>query len=419
MRSQRSTRRTTENASITNGNGQDELYQLETLKGYQVVNGVEYFLVKWEGYPDSQNTWEPVSNLVSPTPELIKQMGTLRNRSEKKTKGKKRRMEPGRSPRVFTRPRKSQRHSLNSVSRGDSPKDDTSQPPMNLDEDTSPEGGDLCGSFCEVATQTTNLESPNGTIKDGVELIREEVEIPQLFQERTAQPYCNQENRCPQVSADLHGFLARLTCLLKFRRTWREVNGTERVETSTERRALLETVESHTRPLLWYFLRNVRYVAPSKGERTTEKEVNMDKEERNEIKEIGDEIEADGESSGSNDQHINKTMGMSLPSIDPPASASASANGSGSNHSSDHLANGSPSATELLPPPSVLKGRSRSMANSCATVAPPPTPVSGVKRHSNPTTPASIRAERVARRLAFQCPTAQSSTSRIMALMDS
>eukprot|EP01057_Protomagalhaensia_wolfi_P001161 Protomagalhaensia_wolfi_Nauph_80__1160@NODE_1684_length_1399_cov_30_977206_g1307_i0_p1_GENE_NODE_1684_length_1399_cov_30_977206_g1307_i0NODE_1684_length_1399_cov_30_977206_g1307_i0_p1_ORF_typecomplete_len415_score56_89Chromo/PF00385_24/3_9e10_NODE_1684_length_1399_cov_30_977206_g1307_i01401384 len=414
MRSQRSNRRATENVSTTNGNAQDELYQLETLKGYQVVNGVEYFLVKWEGYPDSQNTWEPVSNLVSPTPELIKQMGTLRNRSDKKSKSKKRRIEPGRSPRVFTRPRKSQRHSLNSVSRSDSLKDDLPlEPPVNLDEDTSPEGGDLCGSFCEVATQTTNLESPTGA-----ELICEEVEIPQLFQERAAQPYPNQENLFPQVSSDLHAFLARLTCLLRFRRTWRDVNGTERIETNTERRPLLETADTHTRSLLWYFLRNVRYVAPSKADRATEKENTRDKEEEIQMEEIDRQLDGDGGTSASNDGQENKTMRdqSSPPKVHSPAGSNSL---NRSNHSSGRLPKRSPSATEMSPPPFVLKGRSRSMAKSCVTVAPPPTPVSGVKRHSNPATPASMRAERVARRLPFGSPKAQSSTSKIMTLMDS
>nr|XP_034366817.1 histone-lysine N-methyltransferase SUV39H2 isoform X2 [Arvicanthis niloticus] len=41
-------------------------YEVEYLCDYKVAKGVEYYLVKWKGWPDSTNTWEPLRNLRCP-----------------------------------------------------------------------------------------------------------------------------------------------------------------------------------------------------------------------------------------------------------------------------------------------------------------------------------------------------------------
>lgn len=49
------------------GSGASEesnIYEVERLMGVQVIQGVEHYNVKWEGYDQGQNTWEPISNFV-------------------------------------------------------------------------------------------------------------------------------------------------------------------------------------------------------------------------------------------------------------------------------------------------------------------------------------------------------------------
>lgn len=41
-------------------------YEVEYLCDYKVVKDMEYYLVKWKGWPDSTNTWEPLQNLKCP-----------------------------------------------------------------------------------------------------------------------------------------------------------------------------------------------------------------------------------------------------------------------------------------------------------------------------------------------------------------
>lgn len=41
-------------------------YVVEGIEGKRIVNGVTEYLLKWHGYPRSENTWEPVENLSCP-----------------------------------------------------------------------------------------------------------------------------------------------------------------------------------------------------------------------------------------------------------------------------------------------------------------------------------------------------------------
>ncbi|XP_047375976.1 histone-lysine N-methyltransferase SUV39H2 isoform X3 [Sciurus carolinensis] len=41
-------------------------YEVEYLCDYKVVKDMKYYLVKWKGWPDSTNTWEPLQNLKCP-----------------------------------------------------------------------------------------------------------------------------------------------------------------------------------------------------------------------------------------------------------------------------------------------------------------------------------------------------------------
>ncbi|KAJ3182120.1 hypothetical protein HDU85_003162 [Gaertneriomyces sp. JEL0708] len=41
----------------------EETYEVERILSHKVKNGVELYLVKWKGWGDEDNTWEPVENL--------------------------------------------------------------------------------------------------------------------------------------------------------------------------------------------------------------------------------------------------------------------------------------------------------------------------------------------------------------------
>lgn len=42
-----------------------EVYDVEKILGKKIENGKKFYLVKWENYPESKNTWEKASNILS------------------------------------------------------------------------------------------------------------------------------------------------------------------------------------------------------------------------------------------------------------------------------------------------------------------------------------------------------------------
>ena len=83
----------------------EQLYNIEKILERRKVNGRTEYKIKWEGYPMSQCTWEPFSNLET-AKELVEEFDRLhplpvpvKYKSEKKTKtnsliGKKRNLSP-------------------------------------------------------------------------------------------------------------------------------------------------------------------------------------------------------------------------------------------------------------------------------------------------------------------------------------
>ena len=49
---------------------EEEVYKVEEILGHRNRRGKIYYRIKWEGYDDTQNTWEPEENLID-CPELL------------------------------------------------------------------------------------------------------------------------------------------------------------------------------------------------------------------------------------------------------------------------------------------------------------------------------------------------------------
>ncbi|CAD26164.1 CHROMOBOX PROTEIN [Encephalitozoon cuniculi GB-M1] len=67
-----------------------DIYTVDRIVGDRKKKGVKQYLVKWEGYPDSENTWEDEKNIFSK--ELIKEYEESRkgSKSSSSQMGKKR-----------------------------------------------------------------------------------------------------------------------------------------------------------------------------------------------------------------------------------------------------------------------------------------------------------------------------------------
>ena len=46
-------------------------YEIEHLVNHKVINGKDFYLVRWKGYDQDEDTWEPVSNLEETAGEMI------------------------------------------------------------------------------------------------------------------------------------------------------------------------------------------------------------------------------------------------------------------------------------------------------------------------------------------------------------
>jgi len=65
---------------------EEEEYSVEKILDKRVKGGKTEYLIKWEGYPDSENTWEPEDNLDCP--DIISAF-EAKNKAKKEEKRKK------------------------------------------------------------------------------------------------------------------------------------------------------------------------------------------------------------------------------------------------------------------------------------------------------------------------------------------
>lgn len=56
---------------LSAGNSVDQAFLIECIVGHKKVKGKILYLVKWVGYPSSENSWEPLSNIRKPASRLI------------------------------------------------------------------------------------------------------------------------------------------------------------------------------------------------------------------------------------------------------------------------------------------------------------------------------------------------------------
>jgi len=77
---------------MSDAEGSEEEYSVEKILDKRVKQGKVEYLIKWEGYDDSENTWEPQENLDCP--DIIKKFEDT-YKSKKDEKKRKRESEAG------------------------------------------------------------------------------------------------------------------------------------------------------------------------------------------------------------------------------------------------------------------------------------------------------------------------------------
>jgi len=83
-------------ADVDDAMGEEAEYVVEAILDKRSTNGVTQYLLKWKGYTDDDNTWEPRENLDCD--EMIDEFEVQWSKKHETPKGKKGRKEPAPPP---------------------------------------------------------------------------------------------------------------------------------------------------------------------------------------------------------------------------------------------------------------------------------------------------------------------------------
>ena len=64
-----------------------EFYEVEKILSSKKIRGKQNYLVKWKGYPDSENSWVPRQDILEGSPDLLRDYEASRRRSSEKGRG--------------------------------------------------------------------------------------------------------------------------------------------------------------------------------------------------------------------------------------------------------------------------------------------------------------------------------------------
>ncbi|GAB0096767.1 hypothetical protein DMENIID0001_123330 [Sergentomyia squamirostris] len=161
----------TDSSSETDG----EEYQVEKIMDRRVKKGKVEYYIKWEGYPQDENTWEPIDNLDCP--ELIAQFEKARQSSSKDEDKKEK--DSASSSKSKTKPKTNKRKGDDDDSEGengtskkskklvlDSDESEKEDEPVEKKSKTKPSSEKSKVKKKEKDTEDESQKSKNGDFKD-------------------------------------------------------------------------------------------------------------------------------------------------------------------------------------------------------------------------------------------------------------